>query len=88
VKSYVVDRGSREIRGLASVDRIRGRVTAYWAGVGGGGRTIRGARATLADFADKAREVFPDPGASKVRTEHERSSLESQPMVWPHPFRM
>jgi hypothetical protein len=42
----------------------------------------------LADFADKAREVFPDPGASKVRTEHERSSLESQPMVWPHPFRM
>jgi hypothetical protein len=37
---------------------------------------IRGARARSADFADAAREVFPDPGASKMRTEHERSFLE------------
>jgi hypothetical protein len=37
---------------------------------------IRGAKARPADFADAAREVFPDPGASKMRTEHERSFLE------------
>ena len=37
---------------------------------------IRGAKARPADFADVAREVFPDPGASKMRSEHERSSLE------------
>lgn len=37
---------------------------------------IRGAGARPADFADKAREVFPDPGASKMRSEHERSLIE------------
>jgi hypothetical protein len=37
---------------------------------------IRGAKAVPANFADTAREVFPDPGASKMRTENERSFLE------------
>ena len=36
----------------------------------------RGAGAKPADFADKAREVFPDPGASKMRSEHERGLIE------------
>jgi hypothetical protein len=37
---------------------------------------IREAKARPADFADTAREVFPDPGASNMRTEPERSFLE------------
>jgi len=49
---------------------------AYEMGVGGGERTIRGAGARRADFADKAREVFPDPGASNKRSEYERSHIE------------
>lgn len=75
----VVRKGSRpkEIRGLASADRTASRVTRVLDGCRRGWAKIRAAGATTADFADMAREVFPDPGASKQRSKHERSSLSS-----------
>ena len=76
VKSYAVDRGSRRSEVSLPPTAAHAAVPAYEIGVGGGGRTICGAGARRADFADKAREVFPDPGASKMRSEHERSFLE------------
>ncbi len=76
MEPYAGDRGSRrsEVSLPSTASHAAG--PAYEMGVGGGGRTIRGAGARRADFADKAREVFPDPGASKMRSEHERSLIE------------
>jgi len=55
--------------------------------VGAGERFTKPAQ-DPAGFEDKAREVFPDPGASKMRSENERSLIEQWPLVRPHPFRM
>ncbi len=65
--SYAGDRGSRRSEVSLPPTASHAAVPAYDIGVGGGGRKIRGAGAIRADFADKAREVFPDPGASKLR---------------------
>ena len=64
---YAGDRGLRRSEVSLPSTASHTAVPAYEIGVGGGGRTIRGAGARQADFADKAREVFPDPGASKLR---------------------
>ncbi len=65
--SYAGDRGSRRSEVSLPPTASHAAVPVYEIGVGGGGRTIRGAGAIRADFVDKAREVFPDPGASKLR---------------------
>ena len=76
MEPYAGDRGSRRSEVSLPSTASHAARPAYEMGVGGGGRTIRGAGARRADFADKARGVFPDPGASKMRSEHERGLIE------------
>jgi len=78
VEAYAGDRGSRRSEVSLPSTAIHAARPAYETGVGGGGRVIRAAGARQADFADKAREVFPDPGASKMRSEYERSFTEQR----------